>query len=271
MSNTKAVEISSSNTLLNCRIFGDGAKSAICFHGFGQDGTAFLPVLDAQPNYRLYSFDLPFHGKSTIRNFNLFLTAEEICSLVEQLLNEYRIGKFSILAFSIGAKFVFPIAERFASKIDYIGLLAPDGLQMNILYKIATINAFSRTMFRFAMKNPVFVKSGLKLLRFVHLVDPETSNLVEKSTSSLRQGERVYYSWVYLRKLKPDIKLLADLANKNGFDLEIVAGKNDKIISEMKLAKAIKGLRNVRLISLQARHDNVIRKYADFKGNSSNV
>lgn len=250
---------------------GEGAKSVICFHGFGQDGSAFLPVLDAQPDFILYSFDLPFHGRSTIHDFNSCLTAEEICSMVDQLLKEHRIGKFSILAFSIGAKFVFPIAEKFASKIDYIGLLAPDGLQMSFWYKMATINAFSRTIFRFVVKNPAVVKSGIKMLRFVHLIDAETYSLVEKSTSSVRQGERVYYSWVYLRKLKPDINLLADLAKKNSFDIEIVTGKNDKIISEMKLAKAIKGLRNVQLISVQARHDNMIRKYADFKGNPDNI
>ena len=56
----KIIKINITNGEYCCRVLGNGGKNVIAFHGFGQDGSAFLPVAIKNPSFTIYSFDLPF-------------------------------------------------------------------------------------------------------------------------------------------------------------------------------------------------------------------
>ena len=102
MENRTYININTDNAKFNCRVLGNGTKNAIAFHGFGQDGNAFLPVAIQNPGYTIYSFDLPFHGYTKIDNPSLCLSGKDVAELVQKLMVHTGIEKFSLLGFSMG-------------------------------------------------------------------------------------------------------------------------------------------------------------------------
>jgi len=263
VSTTKSIKLSLSNTVINCRIIGDGNQNAICFHGFGQDGSVFQPILQSQPDLTLYSIDLPFHGRSTVQDPTKSLTPAQVGALAEQLLIQCKIDEFAILAFSIGARLVLPIVDRFGSRVTSIALISPDGIAPNFWYQVATKYRASRFVFKLIMQNFHTVHSANKLFRVMRLIDSEKNVTVERAVSSAKQAERVYYCWTYLRKLTLNIQKVSELAMGHNFCVKVIAGKYDKIIPAIKLEKAVGGLRNVDYVELSAGHFDLISRFAE--------
>ena len=53
------------SSIINYYIFGSGAKTLFCFHGYGEDGNSFA-FLEKKLGlaYTLYAIDFPVHGKT---------------------------------------------------------------------------------------------------------------------------------------------------------------------------------------------------------------
>ena len=83
----KDIKIIITNAEFNCKVLGNGAKNIIAFHGFGQDGNSFLPIVSKNPEYTIYSIDLPFHGETIIHNSSLCLRHLEVIELVQKLIS----------------------------------------------------------------------------------------------------------------------------------------------------------------------------------------
>ena len=98
------------NSRISYYQFGSGSKTAICFHGFGEDGTlySFLEKY-AGDQYTFYSIDLPFHGK-TEWNEGMTLTHKDLQQIIAEILrlnNQKQKTlnlKLSLLGFSLGGR-----------------------------------------------------------------------------------------------------------------------------------------------------------------------
>src|SRR5687767_6941373 len=101
---------------------GTGSKKLLFFHGFGQDHTAFVSLAEALGNeYTCYVFDLFFHGSSVWHGVDENpLEKHEWKKIIEDILQSNDISEFSLLGYSLGAKFVFATLESFPEKIKQI-------------------------------------------------------------------------------------------------------------------------------------------------------
>src|SRR5436190_11038806 len=105
--------------------FGRGNKVLICFHGFGQTSVHFHEMEDVfKEEYKIYSFDLFYHGKSFWHDKDTPLSKDFWRELMQKFILEKNIDRFSLLGFSMGGKFVLATLEKFSAKIDKIILIA---------------------------------------------------------------------------------------------------------------------------------------------------
>lgn len=260
----RSLKIKISNGDFNCRVLGKGRKNIIAFHGFGQDGNIFIPMINSTANYTIYSFDLPFHGKSEINEKTSYFSKDEIVGLVQELLDETGITQFSILAFSIGAKFTFPIIESFGSRIENIWLLAPDGIYENFWYRLFTNNPLTRHLLQFLLKKQLLLERVAGLLLNFKLIDHELTAMAKNSATTKEKREQVYNTWIYVKNLKWNAESLNKVLKKNKLRIYIMLGTNDRIISKPKIERESKHIDNLEVILLSCGHHNLIKKFSEW-------
>jgi pimeloyl-ACP methyl ester carboxylesterase len=250
---------------------GKGKKSAIAFHGFGQDSTYYTclePLLGKE--YTIYSFDLPFHGNFEFTKTIKPINKESIRSFFSDFLEINRITEFLLIGFSIGAKLSLVLLDLFPEKIEKMMLIAPDGFRTNIWFKLATGTRPARSIFKYIVYNPdYFFKLSDAMVSF-RLVNRCVTRFAHSQMSSLQKREKVYYAWMFFRKLRFSNKRIMDALIKNKIPLSVFLGNEDNIIwkSQFKLFSENTYI-NIKITTLSSGHNNLIEETAKFLQNIS--
>lgn len=266
----KSFKINITNAEFNCRVLGNGEINLIAFHGFGQDGNAFSPVAIQNPKYTIYSFDLPFHGETIIRNPSLSFRSHEVIELIQKLIDQFAIDRFSLMGFSIGAKFLFPILEAFHLQIEKVWLLAPDGIKLNFWYRAATGTRLMRYLFRTALHNYKFLNGLGNLTLSLKIMDKSTILFAMKSINTSEKREQVYYIWTYLRKLKLNSVAVSNKLNETNAPIYFMLGEHDKIIPLSMIEPLFKKLNNSKAVTLACGHQRLIENFTEWKSKNFN-
>jgi pimeloyl-ACP methyl ester carboxylesterase len=213
--------------------FGKGDKLVICFHGYGEDGSSFAFLENfAAEEFTFIAFDLPFHG-NTKWNEKEF-TTNDLVALVDLLLHEVgfksRAATFKLLGFSLGGRIALSLYQTVPSKIDRLVLLAPDGLKINFWYWLATQTILGKKLFYATMKNPAWFFGFLKFLNLLQLVNRSVFKFVNYYIGDANVRQALYQRWVALRALKPNLKQIKKLIQKNSIQTRLIYGRHDRII-----------------------------------------
>lgn len=210
---------------------GKGEKKVLAFHGFGQDSSyfeCFIPVFEKR--YTIYRFDLPFHGLSTFTKKGQVVDREQLKKFYLDFFMSKGIVTFSLVGFSIGAKFALALLEFFPERVERIILIAPDGFKTNPWYRLATGSVLSRAIFRYIIYHPeLYSRISDTLVRF-KLLHPGVSRFARSQMSSQEKREKVYFTWMYFRKLRFKRSVILRLLKEHSIPMEIFLGKEDKII-----------------------------------------
>lgn len=251
---------------IHVSIFGTGPSNLFCFHGFGQDGTSFQ-VLEKElgHNYTLLAIDFPFHGKTEWNEW-LIMSPEDLLNILD-LINLERGGDpqkkitFSILAYSLGGRIALHLLQIIPDQIEKMVLIAPDGLQVNFWYWLGTQTWAGNKLFAYTMKNPkwffnllnIFYKSGLlnkSIIKFVHLnIDDKNLRLT------------LYSRWTTMRKFKPKLSAIKQIAIQNKIPVHLVFGSYDRIILSKRGNLLKQDNDQVSVTVLDAGHELLKEKY----------
>jgi len=96
------------------------------------------------------------------------------------------------------------------------------------------------------------------------LVGKGLLRFAESQMDTEEKRRRVYYSWVYFRHLKFDLRKIADILNQNKIPLTIVVGKYDKVIQPQNMAQLVAKVRNHRFKIIEVGHNDLISKSSSF-------
>lgn len=222
------------------------------FHGFGQDSSIFQTLSEAftEHDFTVYSIDLFYHGNSVPNKNDFFITEERIVELIIAFKKQHQIEVFSVLGFSIGAKYALTIANNI--DVDNLILLAPDGLLNQMKYKIITSRYGLRGVFRYIVKNPKLLYGILKMLKGLGLLSPSLYKFSRLQMGTVEERRMVYNTWVSLSKLKFNKSIL------KGKKCYVFAGKYDKVISVKKLQKVLSVNENSEMFIVNYGHSQVI-------------
>jgi pimeloyl-ACP methyl ester carboxylesterase len=251
---------------LHYRVYGQGSKRLLCFHGFGLDGSSFEAMPEVLPGYTLYSFDLYFHGQSRWASRETPLYKSDWQQIMDAFLTREGIDRFSLMAYSLGGKFALATLESHASSIDQLWLIAPDGIRTHPLYSLATYPIWLRKFFRSLVTRPgrfYFLSTVADKLRLVH---HGILRFAESQMNTRSKRARVYFSWVVFRLLKFNMEEIATLIKVHSIPLTIFIGKYDRIITAANMRKLLRYLPGQSIIELPSGHNQLISfvvKYFD--------
>jgi len=269
MSENTQKKIILSNSSLNYAKFKGGNKVLLCFHGFGQDHSAFHSLIEKVKNdYTVYSFDLFFHGDSKWLRDEAPLQPLDWYQIMQLFLSQESVTEFEVMGFSMGGKFAMLTGQMFPEKTNHVHLLAPDGIKMHFSYKLSTFFLPLIKLFKTQIENPSFFYAIVKISRSLKLLDNYTLRFAETQMSTIKQRALVYYSWVVLRQFAPNLKKLSSIINESQVSLTFYIGKYDKVINEKAIQPLIKKLNHPDVRMIESGHSKLIEAVAhDFNSN----
>lgn len=246
-------------SILHYQVFGQGPRTLLLFHGFGQDSSVFKEMAEAlQEHFTCYSFDLFFHGASARSKGDTALEKETWANALQQFLAENNIGRFSVLGFSLGARFALTAAEAFAARIDHLVLLAPDGIRENGWYRLATSSSLLRAYFKGMIANPSRFTRLIQLARRLRLAPAPLLRFAESQMNTEEKRWRVYHAWVVFRQLRVELPPLADLLKKNNVQTAVILASHDHVITADSVQPLVRHLPAAGLHVVNARHHGLI-------------
>ena len=250
---------------LNYTIYGHGRKKLLAFHGFGQSAKDYNNFSNAiQNEYTVYSFDLFFHGQSIWKKKGNPIEKEQLAQFIFTFLKKENIEQFSLVGYSLGAKFLLTILEKFNSQIEKIILIAPDGIKTNFWYSLATYPILLRRFFKVMILNPKPLFRLIGVLKKIRIVDKGLYKFATSQLITKPQRNRVYYSWTVFRHLSFDMTDIAALINTNKIKVEMYLGKYDQIITENNMNNLLHLLDNYTLEILDTGHNTLLNDVAHF-------
>lgn len=241
--------------------FGTGERIFIAFHGFGQSGLLYKGMAEAMgEGVTIYSFDLPFHGKSYWTAGESPLEKSLWKEVIENFLEAKSIDRFSIVGFSLGGKFALATLEILPEKIEEVILIAPDGIKTNFWYGLATYPVILRRYFKSLIIKPSSFFRIISTMNKLKLMDKGILRFAGGQMNTIRSRRKVYYSWVVLRNINFNIKALAEIINQHQIPLSIYIGSFDKIITASNLDHFLKLLNNCKFKILNTGHNSLVQK-----------
>ncbi len=241
---------------------GAGPRVALAFHGFGQTSMVYAPLAAALGDvYTIYAIDLFLHGDSK-RADSTHLAKKDWCGCIDAFLAEQQIDRFTVMGYSLGGRFALVLAEYFASRLDALLLMAPDGIRFSRWYGLATQSSVGCALFGFAMRHlPVLHRVGRGLVG-LRLLRPSLLRFAEVSLSTAEQRQLVYEAWTQFRQIKPDLSRIADELTRYKVPTRLIVGSYDQIVPASYLLPLTRLLTQYTLTQLPTGHSRLIDKSA---------
>jgi len=241
-------------------IFGSGAKTLFCFHGYGEDGSSFA-FLEKKLGtiYTLYAIDFPIHGKTQWNEKTPFSPHNlvEVLACIHPVKND----KFSLLAYSMGGRAALHLLQQIPRKIERVGLVAPDGLHQNVWYWITTQTAFGNKAFAYTMEKPGWFFWLVNNSGKLKILNKSIIKFVHHHLDDKEQRLLLYKRWTFMRRLKPDLLLIRKTCAEKNIQLNFLFGEYDRIILS-KRAGVFKNAKNINIKIINAGHQLLKEKYA---------
>lgn len=236
--------------------WGNGPEPLLAFHGIGQEHSIFADWQNL-PDFTVYAFDLPFHGRSAVPPGKVIEKAEWI-GWVTAFLEQQGIQRFSLAGFSMGGRLALVLLEALADRIDQVFLIAPDGIRENPFYRLAVGTAPGRAVFRLLVFRPqvLLVLGGwAEKLGWVHA---SVTRFVRWMLDSREKQFRVYHAWTAFRKLTfsgklPDRPVL------------FVMGQYDRLMPPASVEPLLSA--QAERVVLRCGHNQLVEKTAEYLQN----
>jgi pimeloyl-ACP methyl ester carboxylesterase len=219
---------------------GDGPDLLVCFHGFGEHARTFELLAGQLPGFTIIAFDLPFHGKTTLDRADIF-SVEELIEIIKRC-PEIQEKKFGLLGYSMGGRIALSVFEAVPFKVEFIILLAPDGLVVNPWYRFATRTIAGKKIFRYTMLHPGWFLGLLNLSKRLNLVNQSVWKFVQSQVGKLEMRKKIYAVWMGFREFSPDLKNIRRQILDHHSPVYMLFGQYDRIIRPGKGIDFIKSI-----------------------------
>ncbi|WP_303312586.1 alpha/beta fold hydrolase [Hymenobacter sp. BT730] len=252
-------------THLHYQRYGSGPRVILAFHGYGQGESYWRSLIDALGSgVTVYAFDLFYHGRSRLARPDAPLRKKRLGELLHDFLQEQQLTRFGLLAFSMGAKFALTVLENHPQQVEKIWLIAPDGLQRQFWYSLATSPAIMRGVLGRAVLRPQRLLGLLDTLAQRRLVSSGLVRFAQWQLDSREKRLRVYRSWTGFRHLTFDLAHLRRLLNTHQIPVTFFLGQHDQVIPYAGLQPFINGLEHAHTVVLNAGHGGLLYDVASW-------
>ena len=211
--------------------FGNGNEPLLSFHGFDTHASSFK-ILEPSLGkiFKIFSFNLPFHGNSSPGNKELCYDRNDLYALFEEFIKEHSISRFSLMGYSLGGRIALQLIELFPDRIDTAILLAPAGILNTWENNFITNNILGKRVNQHIINDPSPLFALVKLLRSLGIISPKRYEFVVNQLSTREKRQLVSDVWKCFHRIKPDVANLQHILNKRKINVHLFFGKYDAII-----------------------------------------
>ena len=217
------------NFALHFQKFGQGEKTLLAFHGFGQHSGFYAGLAKKMPGTTIYSFDLPFHGKSRWTTEHLSFNKVHFINFTEHFLKRHSIDRFSLVAFSMGARLAFALTEAFPQKVEKLLLISPDGITESPWFRFATRTAAGNFVFRQLAGEKDYTPLLGRLATFLQMPE-KLRKIAIRQIQDRVWRQKIYHSWMVFRRFRLDVEAFASLVNQHQIAVEFILAQKDPVI-----------------------------------------
>ncbi|MEO8085783.1 MAG: alpha/beta hydrolase [Bacteroidota bacterium] len=238
---------------LEYEIIGNGEKAMFAFHGFNNSSAMFRTLEPSLgKNFTIYSFNLPYHGESTIDKETTMYGIDtlQFQKYFRNFLWHIHQTYFSLLGYSIGGKVALKLIELFPEEVRSVYLFAPDGIKLSFWYRFVTRSMPGRWIYKRLITHPNRYLRMVTLFEKINLVNSQTASFIRNSLDSPIKREKVYQTWMCLRNLDPDTGRIRNIVNEKNLDFHLFFGKFDKVIPALIGKRFVRGLRNKKSLHI---------------------
>ncbi len=248
------------------RRLGRGPITLLAFHGFGQDGQVFDRLASSLGDrFSVIAVDLFFHGQSQLAADRL-LAKSDWWQLIDALLDQEHIRRFSVLGFSLGGRFALTTVEAFATRIDTLYLVAPDGITRSQWYDVATGSMIGRWLFRQVLQyQSLSNRFGTGLAR-IGVLHRSAMRFAEGSLATPSQRAQLYRSWVNFRRIQPELGLVSTWLNDMATNVQFYVGSQDRIVPPTYIDPLMRQLPSAQLTTFPVGHSRLLEKVIEAIG-----
>jgi pimeloyl-ACP methyl ester carboxylesterase len=246
------------NAVLSYDVQGHGSRALLMFHGAGQDRGVFKnvpPLLTTE--YRIYAFDLFFHGQSQWNN-QYPVSKNDWKLLLEEFCSTEQVEKFSVLGYSIGARFALATLEVLPGKIHTCFLVAPDGMPNSPWFALATSTRLGRGIFKNHLNDPRRLHRLLRIGYRLGLIKSTTTRFVEHQLDSETKRWRIYQTWTSFRLLRFNLSSLQRVIQDGHVRLVVHLATQDELVAIAPIRTFLKRLKSAHLEVIDSNHRRVL-------------
>jgi pimeloyl-ACP methyl ester carboxylesterase len=211
---------------------GNGQNVLLCLHGYGESERNFRFLESYLPaGYRLFAIDMPFHGETQWKE-GLNCTPDDLLAIINNLCLEHHIlhARLTLAGFSMGGRAALSLLQNIPAQIDKVLLLAPDGLTVNIWYKLATRTIVGNRLFRFTMQHPRWFMWLLKAGNKLGVINQSIYKFCQYYIHDRQVREELYNRWTCMRHFKPQLSTIKRIIVQDSIPIRLLYGKHDRII-----------------------------------------
>jgi pimeloyl-ACP methyl ester carboxylesterase len=222
------------NFSLEYKLFGSGNEYMLAFHGMGRtadDFKIFESTLGKR--YTIIAINLFFHGNSEYpvnRIFDNQIKKKEFVELIEKLLAEQAINRFSLMGYSLGGRFVLSLIQFLHNRIDRVILIAPDGLKRSFYNDITTNTTIGKNFVKWMVKYPEAFFDKINALHRYKLISNKIKKVINIHFETHERRMLMRNALSSFKHINPNLRKVTNNINNKGIDLVMIFGKYDFII-----------------------------------------
>ncbi len=239
-------------------LYGGGKDYLICFPGFGETLDVFENLSQYLAGYTLVSVNLYFVGNSQRVAPGSYLKHHEWRDTFGQFISKLNIDRFSVLGYSLGGRFAISTFFSFDNRMDHLLLVAADGIIQRFTYSFATFPIGMRQLFKYLMKNPVWLNKSISILHRLKLVNSFTAKFTLSQLAGKEDRMRVYHSWVAFRYLRITQAKLVTMLNRTKCQTTLIFGEKDQIINPKRHLQFLNKLKSSQVLVLSYGHNKLV-------------
>lgn len=226
--------------------FGAGPELLIAIHGFSDRARMFTVLEPALADkYTVVAIDLPFHGQTEWQKKTF--SKEDLLGIIRYILEQQGKSRFSLMAFSFGARLAQAMLPELASQINHLYLMSPDGIKTKGMTTATRTPVWMRKFLYRILRQPGWFVGLVEAGRKVKVVPPLVHHFLTNNLTKPERFQRTFGCWLAMESFYLRRRDIKGLLLKTGLPTRIFIGKDDPVLNHASLKKMYGGIPNVEI------------------------
>ena len=201
----------------------------VAVHGFLGSIERFAPLRPTlERHFRVYYFDLPFHGLTEWQLPKILPT--DLQYLVDWTRTHAGVEAVELLGYSLGAKVSMNLYLADPAAVKRLWLLAPDGMQTKYLHWVEKLPGFVFDRVARMSDQPERLQEWARGLQDKGVLPPMAYQFVQWNLSTPERRRRAVAMWHTLRDFAVSPKALQRTIERHDTPVELLLGRQDPYI-----------------------------------------